>query len=186
MNLHRLLPILALAIATAPFARAENPQVAALAKEGHWVATGWAAHSPMLGQPAPRLELSEWINGEITPQSMKGKIVVVDFWATWCGPCRRAIPHNNELLKRYASKGVLIFGACGSGRGEEKMAETLKELKAEYPNARASKGTTEAWKVQWWPTYAVIDRQGKVRALGIQPEYVEKVIDALLVEQPAQ
>jgi len=177
---------LSLAIALFLPACAENPQVALLAKEGHWMEAGWPTHAPMLGQPAPKLELSDWINGEVKPEAMKGKIVVVDFWATWCGPCKRAIPHNNELLKRYAPKGVLIIGACGSGRGEEKMAETLRELKAEYPNAHASKASTEAWKVKWWPTYAIIDRRGKLRALGLQPDYVEKVLDALLAEQPAK
>ncbi len=183
MNL-RLLPLsFALAGALLSPAHAENPKVALLAKEGHWVEKGWPAHGPMLGQMAPRLELFGWINGEVQPQAMKGQIVVVDFWATWCGPCKRAIPHNNEILKKYAGKGVLVIGACGSGRGEEKMAETARQLKAEYPNARASKACTEAWKVQWWPTYAVIDRAGKLRALGIQPEYVEKVLDALLEEQ---
>jgi len=44
--------------------------------------------------------------------------------------------------------------------------------------------STAAWNVQWWPTYAVIDRHGTLRALGLRPDYVEKVLEALLVEQP--
>jgi thiol-disulfide isomerase/thioredoxin len=181
------LPLTFLLVGTLfPAGAAENPKVALLAKEGHWLPKGWPTHAPLLGQTAPRLELSEWINGEVKPEAMKGKIVVVDFWATWCGPCKKAIPHNNAIMKKYAPKGVLVIGACGSGRGEEKMAETAREFRAEYPNARASKASTEAWKVQWWPTYAIIDRQGKVRALGIQPEYVEKVLEALLEEQPVK
>lgn len=174
--------VLMLALSGMLHLNAENPRVAQLAKEGHWDERGWAEHSALLGQRAPRLELSGWINGEVRAQAMQGKIIVVDFWATWCGPCQQAIPHNTELLRKYGPRGVLIIGACGSGRGEERMAEVAQALGAIYPNARASKACTEAWKVQWWPTYAIIDRNGKVRALGIRPDYVERVIDALLAE----
>ena len=165
---------------------AENPKVAALAAEGHWLESGWSAHAPMLGKPAPPLDLSGWLKGEVKPEAMKGRIVVVDFWATWCGPCRASIPHNNELARKFADRGVLVLGACGSGRGEERMEDTARATGLAYPTARASAATTAAWKVQWWPTYAVLDRKGLVRALGIRPDYVEKVVEALLEEQPAK
>lgn len=166
-------------------AAAGGKTVEQLAKEGYWGKDDiWAAHSKLLNKPMPPLELSGWINKEVTPADMKGKILVVDYWATWGGPCIRAIPHNNEVAKRYADKGVLVIGACG-GRQEERMPQIAKEKNIEYPTAKVSEASTKAWGVRWWPTYAVVDRKGNVRALGIQPDYVEKVVDALLKEQPA-
>ncbi len=154
-----------------------------LAQEGHWLKDRWPLHAPLLGKPAPALAFSHWLNGAVEPARMKGQIVIVDFWATWCGPCKRSIPHNNELARRYASRGVLLVGACGGG-GEENMGAVAQATGLAYPTAQVSPATTEAWRVKWWPTYAVIDRKGTLRALGLQPEYVERVVEALLREQP--
>ena len=157
-----------------------------LAKEGYWgQEETWRDHSKLLGKPMPKLEMSDWINSEVKAADMKGKIIVVDYWATWCGPCIASIPHNNEVAKHYADKGVLVIGACGGG-GEEKMPETAKKHGIEYPTAKVSADSTKAWGVRWWPTYVVVDRKGTVRAIGIKPDYVEKVVDALLKEQPLE
>jgi thiol-disulfide isomerase/thioredoxin len=164
---------------------ADGNAIAALAKEGYWgKADTWEAHSKLLGKPMPPLQLTGWVNKEVKPTDMKGKIVVVDYWATWCGPCIASIPHNNEIAKHYADKGVLVIGACGGG-GEEKMEATARQHNIEYPTAKVSKDSTQKWNVRWWPTYAVIDRKGNVRALGIKPDYVEKVVEAIIAEQPA-
>ena len=167
-------------------AAAGGKSVEALAKEGYWGKEDtWAVHSKLLGKPMPPLELSGWIGKEVTAADMKGKIVVVDYWATWCGPCIAAIPHNNQVSKHYADKGVILIGACG-GRQEERMGEIAKTRKIEYPTAKVSEESTKAWAVRWWPTYAVVDRKGNLRALGIQPDHVEKVVEAILKEQPGE
>src|SRR5689334_17180674 len=154
-----------------------------IAKEGYWGKDDtWAEHSKLLGKPAPGLELSDWHGTPVKAADMKDKIVVVDFWATWCGPCKRAVPHNNEVAKKYADKGVIVVGACGGGQ-ENRMNAVVEETKMEYPTGKATEATGKAWGVEWWPHYVVVDKKGVIRAVGIQPEFVEKVIEALLEEK---
>ena len=142
-----------------------------------------ASHAALEGKPMPPLDLTEWINGEVKSPDIKGKVLIVDFYATWCGPCMEAIPHNNELLKKYKDKGLVIIGVCSSNRGQEKFAANAKEHGMKYPAARDAKQKTEkAWQARYYPTYAIVDRKGIVRVIGLQPENVEKVVKKLLAE----
>ncbi len=142
-----------------------------------------AAHAALEGKPTPALSLSDWVNGEVTSEQMKGKVVIVDFYATWCGPCIEGIPHNNDLLKKYKDKGLLIVGVCTNEKGQEKMAQTAKTYHMQYPTARDRELKSEkAWAVEYYPTYAVVDRNGIVRAIGLMPEKLEEAVKKLLDE----
>lgn len=140
-------------------------------------------HAALEGKPMPPLNVSGWINGEVKPADMKGKVVVVDFYATWCGPCMNAIPHNNEMLKKYQSKGLVLVGVCTSKSGQEKFEANAKEHSVAYPSARdPGLKAQDAWAVHYYPTYAVVDRKGIVRVIGLQPDHVEAVVEKLLAE----
>ena len=142
-----------------------------------------ADHAALEGKPMPAFHVTDWINGGVTTADIRGKVIVVDLYATWCGPCMRAIPHNNELLKKYKDKGLVIIGVCTSKNGQEIFAANARQHGIEYPAARDPELKTEkAWAVHYYPTYAVIDRKGIVRAIGLQPQHVEAVVQKLLAE----
>jgi len=149
-------------------------------------------HIAMTGKPAPKLSLTGWkgADDEIAPlksgdalEALRGKVVVIDFWATWCGPCRRALPENAALAKEFKDRGVVVLGVHDSNRGSETMAEVAKQAGVEYPLAIDSgvKSVT-AYAVSFWPTYAVVDRAGTLRAIGLQPQRVRAVVEKLVAE----
>ena len=140
----------------------------------------------LVGKKMPELSVSDWINGEIKPEDMKGKVVVIDLWATWCGPCVAAIPHNNELMSKYKDRGLLVVGVCTSRSGQEKLGDSVKEHKIGYPVCKDPDLKTEkAYQISFYPTYVAVDRNGNIRAAGLRPDKVEEVVKKLLDEKAA-
>ncbi len=83
-----------------------------------------------IGDKAPTLTVSDWVQGQPVTGFEKGKVYVVEFWATWCGPCKKSIPHLSELQKKYKDKGVTIVGISRkdqTGESATKVTEFVKD-----------------------------------------------------------
>jgi thiol-disulfide isomerase/thioredoxin len=97
------------------------------------------------------------------PDSLQGKVVIVDFWASWCGPCKDSFPAMNDLQKKYGEKGLVII-AINEDEAASDMQDFLKENKASFVVVRdAKQKLVEVAGIQTMPSSFVIDETGKVR-----------------------
>ncbi|MEO1007467.1 MAG: TlpA disulfide reductase family protein [Planctomycetota bacterium] len=149
----------------------------------------WKKIQEQVGKAAPDFAVGPWQSHNSAMQggtikSMRGEIVVVDFWGTWCPPCRKAMPKTTAMAKKYQSKGVRVVGVCNT-RGSDTMMETAEAHDGQFAMAADLEDKTKkAYGVQWWPYYVVVDRDGIVRAAGLKSDKVETVVQRLLEIQP--
>jgi thiol-disulfide isomerase/thioredoxin len=133
--------------------------------------------SDLASTTAPDFTLKTLEQEEITLSKLKGKPVLLDFWATWCGPCRESIPHLISLYKNYQSKGVEVIG-ISMDKGEiERVRNFVKSMNIPYPIAIASPEVVQNYRVTNLPTTFFINKEGKIqeKIVGFNSQIAERM-----------
>ena len=133
------------------------------------------------GAPAPPFQLTSSSGKSLSLTDLKGRIVLVNFWASWCGPCRKEMPLLEQLNRQYRSKGVTLVGVDVEPDSAAAI-DWLKVTPVSFPilfdvDSRVSK----LYQVEGMPNTVILDRQGKVRyvhrgySTGAENEYLDQI-----------
>jgi thiol-disulfide isomerase/thioredoxin len=139
-----------------------------------------------VGQPPPALSLDRIAGTEaVTLSGLAGRVVVLDFWATWCSPCRAVMPALDDLYRRHRSRGLSVVGL--SPESEPDIRSHLSMAPIGYTIARDTGGTMQRYGVRAIPTIVVLDRRGSVREIligvdGRSLTHLEDLVGRLLAE----
>ena len=151
------------------------------------VGIAWSAfgqQAPSQPGPAPAFELKDIHGRTVRLSDYKGKVVLLNFWATWCAPCRAEMPDLVKLQNDYQSKGLQVVGVTYPSYTRAAVRTIAKRLKLNYPILLGTRFSADKYGVgEVLPTTIVIDREGKIHAriLGIlEPdEFAQNVMPLL-------
>ncbi len=139
-----------------------------------------------IGDPAPSISAGSWFNlpeglSSLTSKHLKGRIVMVEFWATWCKPCRAGIPHLVDMQRKYKNKGLVLVAL--SYEPGSKVGPFVGQNDMSYIVGAEADSMQDAFGIRGYPTAILIDPDGKVAWKG-HPLDAEEVIERLLRTKP--
>ena len=140
-----------------------------------------AAQAVEPSQPAPDFTLKSFAGNNLRLEEYRGKVVFINFWASWCGPCRQEMPILNQIGKRYAALGLVMWGV-NVDTDLARARQIARETRVSFPllSDRTQK-VSHAYAVAGMPFTVIIDRDGVVRYVhrgykpGDEREYVDRI-----------
>jgi peroxiredoxin len=139
------------------------------------------ASADLTGQSAPDFALKSSDGENLRLSEYRGDVVMVNFWATWCGPCRQEMPLLDELYSRYQRVGFSLLGVNIDDNSNKAM-NMVSELGVSFPVLfDTSKEVSKLYEVEAMPVTVLIDRAGTIRYVhhGYKPGYEEKYLDQI-------
>jgi len=137
-----------------------------------------------IGMTAPDAVSHDLAGKQVKLSDYRGKVVVLDIWATWCGPCRAMIPHEREMVEKLKDKPFALISISADDKKETLVNFLQKESMpwVHWWEGHTGKGMLNDWNVQFYPTIYVIDAKGVIRHKNIRGPALEEAVQKLLSE----
>ena len=133
-----------------------------LAVAGLLLSTEPAAAVLQKGDKAPAIKMTTMSGQPISLNNYKGYVLVMDFFATWCIPCKESIPHMNSLNRKYGKQGLQILGVSVDEGNDREVKSFIGERKISYPVAIADEDMQTEYGLRSIPTVYVINKKGMI------------------------
>jgi len=142
-----------------------------------------ASAQPKIGTLSPEITLKDLNGKDLSLSSLKGKVVLIDFWASWCGPCRKSMKHLSAIYPALKTKGFEIYGiSIDENKDDWKKAVAADRISWLQVNEDGGWNAPVAnlWKIDQIPTSYLLDKQGKIVARDLEGRQLEAKINQLL------
>ncbi|MES2134470.1 MAG: TlpA disulfide reductase family protein, partial [Bacteroidota bacterium] len=136
-----------------------------------------------IGNDAPEIMLPMPNDKELALSSLKGKVVLIDFWASWCGPCRKEMPNVKRIYEKYKSKGFEIYGVS-LDKDRDAWLEAISKDNQTWPQVSDLKfwqsEAAQTYAVQSIPFTVLVSKEGKILATGLRGAELETKLAEIL------
>jgi len=138
---------------------------------------------PKAGEKAPDIAIANAQGKTVKLSSLKGKVVLIDFWASWCGPCREAMPGLRNLYAAYKAKGFEIYG-ISLDKKKQDWTKAIAEDKSNWIQVNEPGGwetpTARKWNIEKLPSSFLLDKEGKIVAVDLREQQLQDTLQKLL------